>query len=170
MTIEYRVGETLVIETAAGKIVGKIVAPGHYPGEWTFTSNTEGATMTKKRTAEGVRELISVYEDTAANVAGQLAKLREELAMLETPEPKPGSWLTVEVKFHSSPYWYRYLILHVPGKGYYTTGSMDENKYFASWKEMLAYFNKDDVEKRSMFSVLTMTSLSHGGYVSREPL
>lgn len=164
MTIEYKTGETLVIETAAGKFVGKIVGPARYPGEWVFTpTNQAGEEMPKKRTAEGVRELITVFEDTAATVAEQLANLRKELALLETPAPPPASRLTVSVKFWSSPYVYRYLILHVPGKGYYTTGSMDENKYFATWEDMLAYFNKDDVERRSAFSVLTLSSQSYGG-------
>lgn len=115
--------------------------------------------------ADKIRAEIDAMRTVACEVSKKISELLEALKVAEAPTPPPGSWLTVEVKFHTSPHWYRYLILHVPGKGYYTTASMDENKYFATWGGMLAYFNKDDIEMRSAFHTLTPNTPSYGGSI-----
>ncbi len=110
---------------------------------------------------ETLRRFITDTEDRIEELD---AKLK---ALTTPPAPPPGSWLTVEVKFHSSPHWYRYLILHVPTKGYYTTGSMEENKFFPTWKDLIEYFNKDDVEKRSPFHTVELIGDAYGGSIVR---
>lgn len=119
--------------------------------------------------ADKIRAEIDAMRTVACEVSKKISELLEALKQAETPAPPPGVWMTVEVKFHTSIHWYRYLILHVPGKGYYTTGSLDENKHFATWQALLAYFNKDDIEMRSAFSEIEFASphRTYGGSIER---
>ena len=71
------------------------------------------------------------------------------------PAPDNGSWLTVMVKFFASPHWYRFLIMHVPGKGYYTTGQAD-NGFFPTWEKLWEYLDGPEVQYRSQIDHLEL--------------
>lgn len=103
-----------------------------------------------------------------AKLQVEVERLRSELNRVETKlieakareflpaTPADGAWFTVELKFKGDPHWYRFLILHVPYKGYYTTGTRSDNKHFFTWAELWEYLNGPDVEGRSYVRPLTM--------------
>lgn len=88
----------------------------------------------------------------------QLAEVERKIAEAEKsavpPAPAAGSWMTVTVKFTNSPHWYRYLIMHVPGKGYYTTGATADNGFFPTWAKLWAYLDGDEVQYRSDITLI----------------
>ena len=92
------------------------------------------------------------------NLRLQVFELKRKLAEAEKsavpPAPAAGSWMTVTVKFTNSPHWYRYLIMHVPGKGYYTTGTTADNGWFPTWARLWEYLNGPDVQSRSDLRLL----------------
>jgi hypothetical protein len=94
---------------------------------------------------------LKAWQEHANSAAVRIRQIESELQTLVVPPPPDGMMLNVHVKFFTSPHTYDFLIKHVPGKGYYTTGSLPENSYFPSWTAMLEYFNKDDVEWRTQF-------------------
>ena len=178
-----RTGQVLLAENAPN---GLVLGPAQYPGEWivSFDGETESfrepgreyetmattAEQERKAKLKKMDEDLAVWQETVAMANKKVAEIRNQIAALNSPPPEDGVWLTMEVKFLTAPDWYRFLIMHVPGKGYYTTGTMGENQFFATWEEVLAYFSKDDVEKRTPFTALTMTNKSYGGFIDRPAL
>jgi hypothetical protein len=81
--------------------------------------------------------------------------LMQDLAALEEIPPAPtDSWLTVSLQFEPAGPLYRFLILHVHDKGYYTTGSRGDNSFFATWADLWKYLNSEDIYSRSAISAL----------------
>lgn len=54
----------------------------------------------------------------------------------------------VVLKFRGDRQKYRFLFLHVPDKGYYSTGTTPDNGYFPTWEALWDYLDSDEVEER----------------------
>lgn len=110
---------------------------------------------------------IDALNEVVASVTKRIDELAKKKEALDLPEEPPAkSSLVVFVKFHTAPSTYEFLLKHVPGKGYYTTGSLEENKFFPSWAAVLEYFNKDDVQWRTEFFAIDRV-LFRPGYGKR---
>lgn len=105
-------------------------------------------------------------EEATARVEIIRRKLKAARAEVVPAEPT-SPWLAVEVQYEENGAWYMYLILHVPGRGYYTTGVKGENSYFATWADLWRYFNSEDIHQRG-----TISRIVDGGsvYARRGPL
>ena len=85
-------------------------------------------------------ELLKAAEELKAQAA------REEVTRYRYPkEPRPGmNKFTIAVRFRGDSQWYQFLILRVPGKGYFTTGRQ-KNAWFATWENFIDWLRSDDV-------------------------
>lgn len=87
------------------------------------------------------------WEGLALKQRQKAFELMEKAA--NRPEAPPvGSWMTVEVQFRRKEQWYRYLILNVSGKGYYTTGTAGTS-HFPTWDSLMSWLESGDVYQHS---------------------
>jgi hypothetical protein len=99
---------------------------------------------------EDIKVSINYLENQIADSKVRLAELKEALRKANIPNrPVDGTAFEVIVKFTTSPHRYRFLFIHVPGKGYYSTGTLPENQFFATWEKLWAYLDSDEVESRT---------------------
>ncbi len=118
--------------------------------------------------ADKIKEQIAVWQDTAATANQKIAELRGRLEKANIPPMPPiGVTLSVEVQFEHNPNRYRFIIKHVPFKGYYTTGALPENSFFPSWEKLWAYFNSPDVVFRTGMVEMKESSYVWGQGVDR---
>jgi len=114
---------------------------------------------------------LRAWEEHAESAAVRIKQIKAELKAASIPAAPPaGSNLMVEVQFDYNPNTYQFLIKHVPLRGYYTTGALPRNSFFATWAELWAYFNSDDVVRRSEFHVLLQSPFPgnrYGGELDR---
>ena len=76
----------------------------------------------------------------------KLMELTKEKATIRQPDmPPAGTAMSVSLTFQFEGPTYRYLILHVPGKGYYTTAAVPEHMFFATWAELWKWIDGPDV-------------------------
>ena len=61
------------------------------------------------------------------------------------PDSTGPNKFSIAVKFRGSPQWYEFLVLRVPGKGYFTTGREQGNQWFATWKDFVDWLRSDDI-------------------------
>ena len=126
------------------------------------------ASTSKKQKLE---QELEVWTGHAKMANENIERVEAELKALSIPAAPPaGTMMKVEVQFFHNPNTYEYLIKSVPGKGYYTTGTLAKNSYFATWPALWAYFNSEDVVRRSEFKVLLESpfpSNRYGGDLDR---
>lgn len=108
---------------------------------------------------------LKVWEGHAKLASDNISRINAELKAATIPlAPPAGTALMVEVQFAHNPNTYKFLIVSVSGKGYYTTGTLATNSYFSTWVELWDYFNSEDVVRRSAFAVLLESPFSGGRY------
>jgi len=92
----------------------------------------------------------------------RIKELTEKLKAIEVPPAPPANArLSVEVQFALNPNVYEFLIKCVPNKGYYTTGTLSSNSYFPTWAALWAYFNSEDVVRRTPFQIMSKAGFPH---------
>jgi hypothetical protein len=107
-----------------------------------------------KSTADKADELVAK--------ANELLKAAEELRSQAAQEAKyrypaephypKGS---ISVKFRGNSQWYEYLVIRVPGKGYYTTGQ-GETAHFTTWRSFIDWLRSDDVADCGKYTSLVL--------------
>jgi hypothetical protein len=127
--------------------------------------------MASKSKKLALEQELDAWTKHAESAAVRIKQIEAELKAVSVPAPPPGgTTLEVEVQFALNPNTYKFVIMSVPGKGYYTTGTLPENSFFATWAKLWDYFNSDDVVRRSEFHVLLPSpfpSNRYGGELDR---
>lgn len=84
-----------------------------------------------------------------------MEQLVRERSRITTPdEPMPNSVLSVNLRLHIGGPSYRYVILHVPSKGYYTTGTTADTMFFPTWTELWGWLEGPGVAYRGPVFIL----------------
>lgn len=79
---------------------------------------------------------------TAEQRRVELAELRRR-AEVSTYPPKlisPNSRIRIKHGLR----WYEYLIVYVPNRGYFTTGTREDNKHFRTWEKLVDWIRAQD--------------------------
>ena len=97
-----------------------------------------------------------------AELKATIASAQQQLDMLEAedliPEEPTADWMTIEVQYAPGGTWFRYLILHTPQRGYFTTGTKAETKHFSTWEDMYNYFYGPEIHRNRGFKSMWIFS------------
>lgn len=96
----------------------------------------KGTTM-----AQSTQQKLAALKNKAENLAAEIANLERAVKKAERPEPSPGDYKwQISVKFRQGGSVYTYLVLR-HGDRYYTTGTNQSDRVFASWDEFLTWLD-----------------------------
>lgn len=119
-----------------------------YSGKAIIVSTDKSTTQKADDLIAKANELLKAAEELKAQAAKEATQYRY-------PAEPPFTRGSIAVKFRGNSQWYEYLVVRVPGKGFYTTGQ-GETSHFTTWRKFVDWLRSDDVADCGKFTSLML--------------